>query len=80
MTDARTSTAAPPGALNDAALSLRAFAAAAPRPLTLTDLRRAGVLMPGQALYELELTGHRVTRVYGRDSSHRRTMLGYRLD
>lgn len=81
MTDARPSTAAAAaGVLTDAALSLRAFAAASPRPLTIADLRLAGVTMPGQALYELELTGHRVTRVYGRDTSHRRTMLGYRLD
>lgn len=79
MTEARTSTAAP-GALNDAALSLRAFAAASPRPLTIAALRLAGVLMPGQALYELQLTGRRITRVYGRDASNRRTMLGYRLD
>lgn len=79
MTEARTSTAAP-GALTDAALSIRAFAAASPRPLSIADLRLAGVTMPGQALYELELAGHRVTRVFGRDASHRRTMLGYRLD
>lgn len=64
----------------DAALLLRAFAAAAPRPLTMADLRQAGVAMPGQTLYELQLTGYRITRVYGRDSRHRRLMLGYRLD
>lgn len=81
MTDVRTSTVAPAaGTPSDAALSLRAFAASSPRPLSIADLRLAGVAMPGQALYELELAGHRVTRVYGRDASQRRTMLGYRLD
>lgn len=81
MSDARRSTPDDRAASGtDASVLLRAFAAAAPRPLTIADLRQAGVAMPGQTLYELQLTGYRVTRVYGRDGSHRRQMLGYRLD
>lgn len=64
----------------DAARVLRVFAETAPRPLTIADLRQAGITAPGQALYELELAGHRVTRVYGRDAARRRTMRGYRVE
>lgn len=73
-------TRAPSRRGTDLPVLMRAFATASPRPLTIADLRQAGVAMPGQALYELQLAGHRVTRVYGRDADHRRRMLGYRLD
>jgi hypothetical protein len=59
---------------------LELFDAAASRPLTLADLQEGGVAMPGQALYELQLAGYRIARVYGRDEARRRTLLGYRLD
>lgn len=35
---------------------------AASGPLTLADLREAGISRPAQAIYELQLDGHRITR------------------
>lgn len=63
----------------DTTRMLELFDAAASRPLTLAELHEAGVGMPGQALYELQLAGFRITRVYGRDEQRGRTLLGYRL-
>jgi hypothetical protein len=65
---------------HDTTRMLELFDAAASRPLTLADLQDGGVAMPGQALYELQLAGYRIARVYGRDEARRRTLLGYRLD
>ncbi len=31
-------------------------------PVTLADLREAGIARPAQAIYELQLDGHRITR------------------
>lgn len=65
---------------HDTTRLLELFDAAAARPLTMAELQRDGVAMPGQALYELQLAGYRIGRVYGRDARQRRTLLGYRLD
>lgn len=63
----------------DTARLLELFDAAQGRPLTVAELQRGGVAMPGQALYELQLAGYRISRVFGRDGKQRRTLLGYRL-
>lgn len=65
---------------HDTTRMLELFDAAASCPLTLADLQDGGVAMPGQALYELQLAGYRIARVYGRDEARRRVLLGYRLD
>jgi hypothetical protein len=65
---------------HDTTRMLALFDAAASRPLTLAELQDGGVAMPGQALYELQLAGYRIARVYGRDEERRRMLLGYRLD
>jgi len=73
----------PPGPYpddHDTTRMLALFDVAASRPLTLVELRDGGVAMPGQALYELQLAGYRIARVYGRDEAQRRVLLGYRLD
>jgi hypothetical protein len=48
-------------------------------PLTTADLRERGVRMPGQAIYELELDGYPVERVYHHSQARRCKVLGYRL-
>jgi hypothetical protein len=35
-------------------------------PLTYEDLARAGVRRPGEAIYELQLTGHPIDQAHGR--------------
>lgn len=65
---------------HDTTRMLELFDIAASRPLTLADLQDGGVAMPGQALYELQLAGYQIARVYGRDETQRRTLIGYRLD
>jgi len=65
---------------HDTTRMLELFDAAASRPLTFADLQDGGVAMPGQALYELQLAGYRIARVYGRDGARRRMLLGFRLE
>ena len=65
---------------HDTTRMLELFDIAEARPLTVAELRDGGVAMPGQALYELQLAGYRIARVYGRDDAQRRMLLGYRLD
>lgn len=65
---------------HDTTRMLELFDVAASRPLTVAELQDGGVAMPGQALYELQLAGYRIARVYGRDEAKRRVLLGYRLD
>jgi hypothetical protein len=47
--------------------------------VSIDDMLRHGIPRPGQAIYELELAGRRVERVYGRSASGRRMLLGYRI-
>lgn len=65
---------------HDTTRMLELFDTAASRPLTFAELQDGGVAMPGQALYELQLAGYRIARVYGRDEAQRRILLGFRLD
>lgn len=65
---------------HDTTRMLELFDTAASRPLTFGEFQDGGVAMPGQALYELQLAGYRIARVYGRDEAQRRVLLGYRLD
>lgn len=46
--------------------------------LTIADLRERGLKAPAQAVYELQLAGHEIDRVYFQDEDGRRS-LGYRL-
>jgi hypothetical protein len=48
-------------------------------PLTIADLLDRGVQMPGQAIYELELAGYPVERVYRHSQARRCKVCGYRL-
>ena len=49
----------------DAKLALRALQKA-DEPLSYEDLARAGVRRPGEAIYELQLTGHPIDQAHGR--------------
>jgi hypothetical protein len=44
------------------------------------DALRAGVAMPFQVVYELQLAGHDIQRVYGPSGPQGRALLGYRLN
>lgn len=47
---------------------------------TMAELRRHGVIMPGQALYELELDGYPLERVHRRPvNGHGTGVVAYRL-
>jgi hypothetical protein len=55
-------------------LALRLLRSADGRPLSHLELTQAGVAHPGTVIYQLELTGHDIERVYQR---HR--FRGFRL-
>jgi TPP-dependent 2-oxoacid decarboxylase len=47
--------------------------------LTMAEMRERGVRAPGQAIYELELAGYPVERVYRDADARHNRVLGYRL-
>jgi hypothetical protein len=47
-------------------------------PLSIATLKLFGVDLPGQTLYELELAGHSIERVY-REGEERSGLIGVRL-
>jgi hypothetical protein len=55
-------------------LALRLLRSADGRPLGHVELSQAGVAHPGTVIYQLELTGHDIERVY-----ERRRFRGFRL-
>jgi hypothetical protein len=55
-------------------LTLRLLRSADGHPLSHLDLSQAGVAHPGTVIYQLELTGHDIERVY-----QRRRFRGFRL-
>jgi hypothetical protein len=60
-------------------MMLRLLREAAPRPLSFQDFEAAGIRQPANLLYELELTGEPVERVYRRSASGARVLVGVRL-
>src|ERR1041384_7268508 len=50
----------------DGRLALRLLEEAGDAGLTVADMRREGLQMPAQALYEVELAGHPLERMKGR--------------
>jgi len=50
----------------DGRLALRLLEEAGTKGLTVADMRREGLQMPAQALYEVELAGHKLERKSGR--------------
>jgi hypothetical protein len=59
-------TSARPLTTPDARLALRLLEEAGDTGLTVADMRREGLQMPAQALYEVELAGHKLERRNGR--------------
>lgn len=47
--------------------------------LTIRDLRKRGVQMPGQAIYELELDGYPLDRIHRQGREHCSSVIGFRL-
>jgi hypothetical protein len=43
------------------------------------ELRAVGIAMPSQVVYELQLAGHNIQRVYKPPGPEGRRILGYRL-
>jgi hypothetical protein len=58
---------------------LRLLREAGAQPLTFQDFEALGVRQPANLLYELELSGEPVERVYERSTSGARVLIGVRL-
>jgi hypothetical protein len=54
--------------------AIRMLRAANPRPVSIDDLKAAGIDAPGGVIYELELAGQPVERVH-----HHGRLVGFRL-
>lgn len=65
---------------SDRGKTLRLFEASRHEPLTIAALRANGVQMPGQAIYELEVDGYPIERVYRRGRDRGCALAGYRLN
>ena len=48
-------------------------------PTSVREMEEAGVANPAAVVYELELSGVAVERVYGTTASHQRRLMGFRL-
>jgi hypothetical protein len=60
-------------------MMLRLLREAGSQPLSFRDFEAAGVRQPANLLYELELAGEPVERVYERTASGARLLIGVRL-